>query len=134
LLDRNHGHDISKYFHGGYANESSKVSISGHKHSNYAVEIVKTLIVARLSDKKEVNWVTVEKSELPVQKMGQHVSQFEFKGNGITEMLKGAYNDSKRDISMVGRHLLVKDGRPGKQNIDKVRQYSLAFCMEKGVY
>jgi cytochrome b involved in lipid metabolism len=74
LLDRNHGHDISKYFYGGYANESSKISVEGHKHSNYAIEIVKSLIVARLSDHKEAKWIKAEMSQELVQKMGQNVS------------------------------------------------------------
>jgi cytochrome b involved in lipid metabolism len=80
LLDKNHGKDISKYFHGGYASESSKVSIQGHKHSNYAIQIVKTLIVARLCEKDIIQWQKVNKQTSVANTFGQNVSQFEFKG------------------------------------------------------
>jgi cytochrome b involved in lipid metabolism len=64
LLDRNHGKDISKYFHGGYSAEP-KVDAQGHKHSNYALEIVKTLIVAQLGVNEVAAWhdVTLEEKK-----------------------------------------------------------------------
>jgi hypothetical protein len=57
----------------------------GHKHSNYAIEIVKTLIVARLCEKDTIQWKKVERVNRNA--MGQYVSQFEFKGEGIKQLL-----------------------------------------------
>ena len=52
MLEKNNGKDISKYFHGGYSFEPLQ-GAANHKHSNYAREIVNSLIVARYVVKRD---------------------------------------------------------------------------------
>lgn len=50
LVEYNVGRDISKFFYGGYSLENHS-GLSPHTHSNVARSIIKSLVVARLSDR-----------------------------------------------------------------------------------
>ena len=52
MLNRMNGKDISKYFHGGYNLEPTRDGWN-NAHSNYARKIVNSLIIGRLTEKKE---------------------------------------------------------------------------------
>ena len=59
VIDRNVGKDISKYFYGGYSLEPLQGS-QNHAHTNYAREIINSLIVARLSRKRDTCTVSIK--------------------------------------------------------------------------
>ena len=73
LIEKNAGKDISKFFHGGYNLEPLNGGWN-HKHSNYARKIVNSLIVARLSEKREEANVTLQ-----YQKTDARIATYEFK-------------------------------------------------------
>ena len=135
LLEKTIGHDISKYFHGGYSLEPLSDS-KDHKHSNYARTIVNSLIVARYVGKRDFACMQSTKKVALTDNENEDISPVSV----FYMAAKGGTGTSKTrrmfypGLDTVGRHYLVQEQDADGYPAGNARQYTVAATMEPALY
>ena len=130
VLKESIGHDISKYFYGGYCMEDNlgvRIPAQGHTHSNYAKVTVNDLVIA-----------TYERENLAVDDIRVRVnSERTHKINSTTSTVflradsgKPIFREWSDDIKMIGKHWKVTSSL----NNSVTRHYTVANVMNPRVY